>query len=114
VGIESLRWHGLFGRFGDKQSDWWAGMAEAKMPLLAVSARGDREDPAWACRKLFEQFGSPDKRFILLGREDGYSDDYGHIEMLVSKAAIQEVWPMVAKWLRDQPLELPATQRQVV
>lgn len=27
VGIESLRWHGLFGRFGDKQSDWWAGLA---------------------------------------------------------------------------------------
>lgn len=114
IGIEGLRWHGLFGRFGDKQSDWWAGLAEAQMPLLAVSARGDREDPAWACQKLFEQFGSTGKRFVLLGREDGYSEDYGHIEMLVSKAAMQEVWPMVATWLRDQRVDVPVLQRQAV
>ena len=114
VVIESLRWHGLFGRFGDKQSDWWAGLAEARMPMLAVSAQGDREEPAWACRKLFEQFGSPNKQFVLLGREQGYSDDYGHIEMLVSKPAMAEVWPMVATWLRQQHLGLPVLEQQTV
>jgi len=114
VGIEGLRWHGLFGRFGDQQSDWWAGLAEAQMPLLAVSARADKEDPAWACRKLFEQFGAAEKTFVLLGRQEGYSDDYGHIEMLVSKSAMAEVWPMVASWLHGQQLDVPVVQRQAV
>lgn len=106
VGLESLRWHGFLGRFGDRLSDWWAGLADVHIPLLAVSARADRDDPAWACRKLFEQFGSANKRFVLLGRQEGYSSDFGHIEMLVSKPAMAEVWPILAMWLRSQQIKM--------
>ena len=114
VGIESLRWHGFFGRFGDQQSDWWAGLADVRMPFLAVTARADRDDPAWACRKLFDQVGAPIKQFILLGQQDGYSSDYGHIEMLVSKPAMLEVWPMVASWLSQQRVDVREPQQQTV
>lgn len=114
VGIESLRWHGLFGRFGDKQSDWWTGLAEAKMPLMAVTARGDRDDPGWACHKLFEQFGAPSKQFVVLGKQDGFSDDYGHIEMLVSKPAMREVWPMIGTWLMHRQVQLPSAEQRAV
>ena len=102
LALESMRWYGLFGRFGDADKDWWAGLAEVKMPVLAVSAAGDHQDPAWACRKLFEQMGSEHKQFINLGREQGFGDNFGHVEMLVSKAAQTEVWPLVARWLADQ------------
>ena len=77
-------------------------------PVLAVTAAGDHQDPAWACRKLFEQFGSEHKQFINLGREQGFSDNFGHVEMLVSKAAQAEVWPLVARWLNDQQTPLLA------
>ena len=107
MAIESLRWYSLFGRFGDGEHDWWAGLADARVPLLAVSARGDREDPAWACRKLFDQYGGTEKQFVLLGRQEGFSDDYGHIEMIVSKPAAREVWPLVAYWLQEQRVTLP-------
>jgi len=100
VALEALRWHGLFGGFRDKDKDWWAGLADVRVPLLAVAAEGDRQDPPWACRALFDQFGGDDKHFLSLGREQGHSDDYGHVEMLVSKPAQTEVWPMVAQWLR--------------
>ncbi|QXI27128.1 alpha/beta fold hydrolase [Pseudomonas vanderleydeniana] len=102
LALESMRWYGLFGRFGDKERNWWDGLAEVEVPLLAVSAEGDQQDPAWACRKLFEQIGSPLKRFICLGRAAGFSSAFGHVEMLVSKPAQTEVWPLVADWLRDQ------------
>lgn len=101
LALESLRWYGLFGRFGDKERNWWDGLAEVDVPVLAVSAEGDQQDPAWACRTLFEQIGSPLKRFICLGREAGFSSAFGHVEMLVSKPAQTEVWPLVAEWLRD-------------
>ena len=39
------------------------------MPVLAVTAVGDHQDPAWACRKLFEQIGSEHKQFVNLGRD---------------------------------------------
>ncbi|CAD5108794.1 alpha/beta fold hydrolase [Zestomonas carbonaria] len=106
LALETLRWHGLFGRFGERGNDWWAGLAEVRVPVLAVAARGDHQDPAWACRKLLEQFGSPQREFLCLGKRHGHSDDYGHIEMLVSKPAQGEVWPLVEHWLRH--LALPA------
>lgn len=110
LALESMRWYGLFGRFGDRDKDWWAGLAEVQMPVLAVSAAGDHQDPAWACRKLYEQLGSEHKQFVCLGREQGFSGNFGHVEMLVSKAAQVEVWPLVARWLTDQqtPLLTPA------
>lgn len=96
---ESLRWHGLFGRFGDSEKDWWAGLADVRVPLLAAAGAGDTQDPAWACRKLFEQFGSVHKEYHCLGKADGFSQDYGHVDMLVSKGAQKEVWPLLAAWL---------------
>ena len=47
----------------------------------------------------------------LLGKDSGFSSDFGHIEMLVSKEAQSEVWPQVEYWLRHlqlpQALEVP-------
>ncbi|WP_137885577.1 alpha/beta fold hydrolase [Pseudomonas sp. 2FE] len=110
LALESLRWHGLFGRFGDAERDWWAGLAEVRVPLLAVGAVGDQQDPAWACRKLLEQFGSQTREFVCLGRKNGFADDYGHVEMLVSKHAQREVWPLAEHWLRETRLPEGAGQ----
>ena len=58
----------------------------------------------------FEQTGSAHKQFACLGRGQGFTDDFGHVEMLVSKAAHLEVWPLVARWLKDQQAPLLAGQ----
>ncbi|MBU2155568.1 MAG: alpha/beta fold hydrolase [Gammaproteobacteria bacterium] len=103
LAVESLRWHGLFGRFGDAERDWWAGLADVRVPVMAVAALGDHQDPAWACEKLLKQFGSPLSEFLCLGKKHGFSGDFGHVEMLVSKEAQREVWPLVEQWLRKSP-----------
>lgn len=108
LALESMRWHGLFGRFGDKKHDWWAGLAEVDVPLLAVAGAGDFQDPVWACRKLFEQLGGERKQFLRLGREEGF-EAFGHVDMLVSKAAQVQVWPLVERWLRNPLLPVHAS-----
>ncbi|MFO2465252.1 lysophospholipase [Pseudomonas sp. 15FMM2] len=112
--LESMRWHGLFGRFGDAERDWWKGLADVAVPLLAVSAAGDRQDPDWACRKLFEQVGSEHRQYLCLGRRQGFAGDFGHVEMLVSKAAQAEVWPLVKRWLRDPLTPVTGAHPQVL
>ncbi len=97
--FESMRWHGLFGRFGDSKDDWWSGLKHVQVPVLCVAGGGDHQDPEWACRQLFDQFGSEHKEFLCLGHEQGFSEDFGHVQMLVSKTAQVEVWPRVADWL---------------
>ncbi|EIK96764.1 lipase [Pseudomonas sp. M47T1] len=108
LALEAMRWHGLFGRFGEGKQDWWAGLAEVQVPLLAVSASGDHQDPPWACRKLYEAFGGDHRQFVQLGREQGFGDNFGHVQMLVSKAAQSEVWPLVVQWLNRPHAALPA------
>lgn len=114
LAIESMRWHGLLGRFGDAERDWWKGLADVDVPLLAVSAAGDQQDPDWACRKLFEQVGSEHRQYLCLGRRYGFSGDFGHVEMLVSKPAQAEVWPLVERWLKDPLTPLVGAQADVV
>ncbi|WP_409287190.1 alpha/beta fold hydrolase [Pseudomonas guariconensis] len=106
LALETLGWHGLFGRFGDKQDDWWAGLATVNVPVLAVAGAADYQDPVWACRKLFEQLGGQRKQFLRLGAEEGF-DAFGHVDMLVSKAAQVQVWPLVERWLRAPESPLP-------
>ena len=110
--LESMRWHGLFGRFGERDNNWWDGLKTVEVPVLAVAATGDHQDPEWACRMLFDQMGSRHKEFLCLGRRHGFSEDFDHVQMLVSKAAQREVWPRVADWLqaRCAPLANPAVE----
>ncbi|WP_447747664.1 alpha/beta fold hydrolase [Pseudomonas nicosulfuronedens] len=108
VALEALQWHSLFGRFGEKDNDWWGGLQNVGVPVLAVGSDGDHQDPAWACRKLLEQFGSEVREYLHLGRRQGFSEDFGHVEMLISKGAQREVWPLLQHWLEHGVL--PAGQ----
>lgn len=94
VAVEWLRWQ-------RRPGSWWDGLASSQVPLLAVAGAGDEQDPAWACRALFEQAGGKPRRFIELGHEGGYSRDFGHVEMLVGEAAEREVWPLLLQWLQE-------------
>lgn len=102
LALEVLRWNGLFGGFRDRDRDWWAGLAQVQVPLLAVAGAGDHQDPVWACRKLFDQFGSPQRQFLELGKAQGLSEDFGHVQMLVSRQAQVDVWPQVERWLNER------------
>lgn len=106
VALELLRWHGLRRRMGRKAADWRDGLADVHLPVLAVAGAGDRQDPPWACEQLFERFGAQGQ-FLLLGRDQGFSEDFGHVDMLVSKAAQAEVWPLVQRWLAAPARRLP-------
>ncbi|WXL27861.1 alpha/beta fold hydrolase [Ectopseudomonas mendocina] len=102
LAIEAMRWHGLFGRFRSPERDWWAGLAEVNIPTMAVTAVADRMDPAWGCEKMLNQFGSQAKQLLVLGKANGFSSDFGHVEMLLSKEAQREVWPLIKQWLNHQ------------
>lgn len=110
VAREALRWHGLFGRFRSGGEDWWQGLATVRVPVLAVSAEGDRQDPPAACDRLLRQFGSATREHLCLGPRNGFSSPFGHVEMLISKAAQREVWPLLVDWLHRQVSEAAEPQ----
>lgn len=100
--LDFYDWKGVGGRWRTRGGrDYWAGFPAITAPLLAFAAADDPNDPPSGCRTMFEAVGSPDKRFVLLAKSGSFSRDYRHVEMIVSKAAAEEVWPRIAAWLRS-------------
>ena len=48
----------------------------------------------------FRMLGSQDKKFVVFGKEEGYRNDYGHVDLVLGKHAPQEVYPVVAEWMK--------------
>ncbi len=98
--IEIMRWKGGPGRWRARDGRSYAdGLASLDLPLVSFAGAGDTQDPPGGCRALLDLAGGTDKTFVELGRAGGFTRDFGHVDMLVSKEAANEVWPLVASWL---------------
>ncbi len=85
---------------GEDGTDYAACLAELELPMLFLAGTGDRiEAPPIACHALFKAVGSADKTFLLCGRDTGFSEDFDHAGLLVSRAAREEVWPKIIAWI---------------
>lgn len=101
--LEFIRWKKRGGRWEDSRGfSYWEGLRGVSTPVFAVAAQRDKNDPPEGCRRLMDAFGSPDKKFVLLARKEGFSKDYDHIGMIVSKEAAREVWPLLADWMDER------------
>ena len=86
---------------GDDGTDYQALLARLELPMLFLAGAGDHlEAPPRAVHALFKLVGSRDKTFLLCGRDGGFSEDFDHAGILVSRAAREEVWPKIVEWIR--------------
>lgn len=100
---ETIRWKQFRGRWATAAGrSYWDGLSAVSIPVLTYAAAGDKNDPPAGCRKLHKQLGGIDKMFIVLGRDNGFSKNFNHTDMVVSKEARLEVWPDMAAWMLDR------------
>lgn len=101
--IETIRWKKFRGRWTNSEGvSYWDGLEKIKIPVMTYAAADDKNDPPIGCRKIHKRLGSTDKMFMVLGKDTGFSKNYDHIGMVVSKEAQEEVWPDLAGWLKDR------------
>jgi predicted alpha/beta hydrolase len=90
---------------GDDGTDYTAAFPRLRKPLLFIAGAGEtRFAPPDAVEGLYDLVGSPRRLFVLAGRETGFSRDFGHVDIVVSREAQAEVWPMMLDWLRGTVL----------
>ncbi len=99
--LEFYRWKGIDPVWETRGGrSYWDGVRRIRVPWLAFAAADDHNDPWPGCRHLFDEIGSEDKEFVLLGEDQGFSHDYQHVEMIIGKHAQAEVWPTITEWVR--------------
>jgi predicted alpha/beta hydrolase len=108
-----MTWN-LRGRWrGDDGTDYGARLRDVRVPVLAMAGAGDRLwAPPRAVRGLLDLLASPDRTFVVCGRDDGFSRDFDHNGLVISRPARSQVWPRIVDWLDARahpPGALPRT-----
>jgi pimeloyl-ACP methyl ester carboxylesterase len=75
-------------------------LERARTPLLVVCGSKDRLTPLEDVRIAYERSGAESKELLVVGREHGFSSDYGHIDLIFGRRAKDEVFPRILDWLR--------------
>lgn len=70
-----------------------------RAPLLVVGGTADELAPPASIRKQFELAGSTDKQLLMFGAQFGHTDDYGHGDLILGRAAATEVHAPILQWL---------------
>jgi pimeloyl-ACP methyl ester carboxylesterase len=98
---------------GDGLLDYVEHLSRIRAPILIVAGAGDALTPLSDLTAVYELIASPDKRLLVCGRAQGFSADYGHIDLVLGTHARAEVYPHIAGWIESHP-EPPAGNQQGV
>jgi predicted alpha/beta hydrolase len=85
----------------DGSLDYRRNLRRVQTPTLVVAGACDRLATPETVAEAFEAIRTAAKRFVVLGTEAGLASDYGHVDMILGRRAPDEVFPLVADWLRD-------------
>lgn len=100
--VEYFYWHRLFGGWKAKDgTNYWDGLKTVKVPIMGIGSEGDIGDPSRYCERLTNQFASSKNRYVCLGGRNKNSRLFGHVDMVVSREAENEVWPLIPRWIGD-------------
>lgn len=87
-------------RSADAGYNYTAGMDRVQVPVLFIAGGQDHLAPPAVMAQAFRDVGSADKRIEVFSRANGYAHDYGHLDLVVGRAAPAEVWPRIEAWVR--------------
>ena len=86
-------------RSADRQILYSEGYDRIRTPCLFVGGSKDRLAPVDSLRPAYEAASSPMNRFVVVGKEEGCSADYGHGDLTIGRHAARDVFPLVEEWL---------------
>lgn len=89
-----------------------AALPRTRTPLLVVAGNKDKLTPVEDVRIAYDRSGATSKELLVCGREQGFSSDYGHIDLVFGRRAKDEVFPKIREWFRKHDAPAPAHSGQ--
>jgi polyhydroxyalkanoate synthase len=84
----------------DGSVSYTAGLSAIRTPTLVVVGRVDELADPLVGREVFERLASSDKELVVAGRGEGFSTDFGHVDLLIGGPAHREIFPRIVSWLK--------------
>lgn len=97
------------GRFvsADGSTDYGAALARLSAPLMVISGRVDRVAPSDRVLAYYNAAGSAEKRYVLAAKANGFSADYGHLDLPLGDHAKDEIYPLIIGWMSGRWASAP-------
>lgn len=70
-------------------------------PVLFVAGAGDALTPIRDIQFIYDRISSQRKRLLVVGKDSGFSSDYGHVDMVLGRRAPEEVYPRILEWVGE-------------
>ena len=108
--LQQLALWALEGAFcsADGRIDYRTALNQVTIPILAIAGSADRLATPAAVRRALDHLRVPPATYLEFGRAHGHSTDYGHVDLILGRAAPTEVFPVVASWLGSLSGSQPA------
>ena len=85
----------------DKMHSYEENLGHIRQPLFLIAGARDLLVPLKSVAAAFDRISSKRKEFLVLGREQGQQEDYGHGDLLMGKNSNREVFPRILQWLES-------------
>ena len=80
-------------------------------PILLLAGLVDQLAPPSVMLHLYHSLGSKEKTLKIFSQANGYHADYGHVDLVLGKFAVLDVFPLVTQWLIKQDQKLRRTDQ---
>jgi len=85
----------------DRLLGYYEHLDRVEAPMLIIAGAGDVLTPVEDLAAVYEAISSPDKTLLVCGADQGFSLDYGHIDLVLGVRARDEVYPHIARWIES-------------
>lgn len=85
----------------DKRHSYEENLSRIRQPLFLIAGARDFLVPPESVASAYDRISSDRKDFLILGREQGQQEDYGHGDLLMGKNSSREVFPRILQWLES-------------
>ncbi len=86
-------------RSHDRRTSYEANYFTVRQPVLFIAGAKDYLVPPESVAAVHDRIASERKSFVILGREQGQEQDYGHGDLLIGRNVRSEVFPRIRDWL---------------
>jgi len=90
--------HGTL-KSANRKLDYFDLSKNIEVPCLLITGKLDNPAPPESVRALFHQISSQDKSMVVVGLANGATVDYGHMDLVLGRNSVNEVYPLVLEWL---------------